>query len=53
MTTFIWGSLRVSDVQSIILMVGSKAGMVLDEPRVLHLDPKVTRRRFSSALDKA
>jgi hypothetical protein len=48
--TFNGGWLTVSEVQSIIIMVGSmKADTVLKESRVLQLDPKATRRRLISA----
>jgi hypothetical protein len=44
-TTFTWGWLTVLEVHSIIIMVGrmeasKQAYMVLEEPRVLHLDLK-------------
>jgi len=47
--------LTVSEVQSIIIMVNSvetctQADMVLEELKVLHLDPKAARRRLSSAV---
>jgi hypothetical protein len=58
MTTFNWGWLTVSEVQSIIIMVGSMAACrqmwwLEKELRVLHLDRNTTRRRLSSALGRA
>ena len=50
--TFNWGWLTDSEVQTIIIMVGSMAvsrqTLVLKELRVLHLVPKANRRRQSS-----
>jgi hypothetical protein len=40
-----WGWLTVSEVQPIIIMVGSMAGMGLEERRFLHLDLKATREK--------
>lgn len=40
-----WGWFTVSEVQSIIMMgsmAASKTDMVLEEPRVLHLDPQAS-----------
>jgi hypothetical protein len=49
-TTFNWGWLTGSEVQSIIIEAASiQADMVLEkELRVLHLDPKAERRELSS-----
>jgi hypothetical protein len=51
--TFNWGWPTVSEVQFIIIMARSMANLVLEEPRVLHLDPQAARRRLSSTLDRA
>jgi hypothetical protein len=65
--TLNWGWLIVPKVQSIIIMTESMAvckqiDMALEEPRVLHLDPKAAegdclqhtaRRRVCSALGRA
>jgi hypothetical protein len=45
--TFNWSWPTVSQVQSIIITVGSRA-VVLKESRVLHPDSKADRRRLSS-----
>jgi hypothetical protein len=50
-TTFSWGWLTGSEVQSIIIKVGHgsiRAGMVLEELRVLHLHLKTARRILMS-----
>jgi hypothetical protein len=52
-TTFNWGWLTGSEIQSIIIMVESmavsrQAGMALEELRVLHLHLKANRRRLAS-----
>jgi hypothetical protein len=51
-TTFNWAWLIDSEVQSIIIMVGSMASRmetVLEEPRVLPLNPRAVRSRLSLA----
>jgi hypothetical protein len=50
-TAFIWGWLTGSEVQSIIIKVGTwqyLAGMVQKELRFLHLHLKAARRRLAS-----
>jgi hypothetical protein len=52
-TTFNWGWLTGSEVQSIIIKAehGSiQAGMVQEELRVLHLHLKADRRRLASRI---
>jgi len=46
-TTFNWGWLTGSEVQSIIIKVGSMAVIVKKELRVLHLHLKAARRRLA------
>ena len=56
-TTFNWGWLTGSEVQSILTIGGKHGGLQADtvpeEPRALHLDPKAARRRVSFALSRA